>query len=237
MNALRLLVDLDCLWDTRLGTVGILDSSYAATLLNNEWRKRKTDQFREQSPTFKVEQYEQAYAKRDIVTLQNSVRTKMAEYLNDLIVDDIKDQVAPEEMRRYALYINTAPYNLDADDCEIIKEAYMELVPMLHEIHFVKMTTDMLTPEVLRNGDYRAMFTYHPEIWFALHTDALVKIRVPQCCMVCPELMVDVDWKKKLSKEELAQLAGWTPNSLMEMVSTEFLPIRRIPVEWFSACI
>ena len=236
MSDYRFLVMADCLWDTRLATVAYFDSDYAAKLLLSGYATRKSDRFKRGSKKFSAEFYDQKYAARDWdTTIRNSTQTRLYDYIHELIVDEIRQQVLPAEMQKFVLHLNVWPYELDQEWRMEVIEIIRTMIPLLHDVDVVSIPIQELTPKKISASQYTATFIYDLEEWFNYHVDAIAEIRMPQHYVIVPDLLADEKWEKKIDKKQLDSLEGWSAKDLLEYVSTEFLPIRFIEPAWYSS--
>lgn len=240
MDCQKILIAADAWWDTRLALVGELDSKYAVKLLANNWPSRVTDDYKKGSSKFTEEQFNARYAKRNFTLLQGSIRTRILEYVIDIIIDEAREQVVPHSHQKYALHLNIWPYALDKEDCELIEGAISELAPFIDEVKCVNVSMKNLTPLYIKANKYIMNIMYDLEEWLQLHMQSLAEIKMPTQYLICPDILLVEDWKSQLTKDELAELkeyGNWTPTLGLEFCTTEFYPIRRIPAGWFSAVI
>ena len=233
---IKFLVEVEALWDVRLATLGILDPKYATSLMNGKWKSRKSDDIIYKSGVSK-ETYTSALKKYADDALVSSVRTSIAEFIMDAIGTDLVAEATPHNETKYEFVLNTHGYDLDDEDCEIIYDTIAELVPLLHEFSRVDISPADLTPEIIKAREYTVHVVYDLEKWMAPIIPLLEECRLPTCYIVAPDIMVDPDWQTKLTKKELEDLDGWTPAQVLEYFSTEFYPIRFIPVQTYCAVI
>jgi hypothetical protein len=232
----KVLMEVDAWWDVRLATLGILNPEYAARIMSSKWSNRPNDDIIYKSGISK-EVFDSALKKHADDALRSSIRTAIAEFILDMIATDVKEQVTPQDDATYEFVLNTHGYDLDDDDCEAIFDSVSELVPLFHSYSKVRLSPEQLTPMVIKAQGYTVHVVYDLETWYQPHVSAIEQCRLPSHYIVCPDLMLDPDWASKLSKQDMQDLDGWTPTKVLEYFSTEFYPIRRIPIQWYSAIL
>lgn len=231
---MKYLVSLDAMLDTRLGTVAKLDQRYAYELLQNNWHLRETDGFSHSAPNFTHEEYVSAYHMRDVDTLRASVMTKLHEYILSMFEDEIQQPGHASDDMRHGIYINTWPYVLDEETRVVLNDTMRELFPMMDDVVLVYIPMTTLSPEYIKQNDYRAVIFYELKDWLDCHYKALEKTPIPQNYLIVPALL-----EKKVNPEELTEeLKGYHqhvgPHMAFEWIHVEYVAFRLIEPAWFS---
>lgn len=127
MAARRTLVFLDCLLDTRLGTLAKIDTKYRDKILNEKtgYFERVIDEFDWLEPGL-TERFKTEYAKRDIVTLRNSFRSRLVDHLMLLTASIILDGSNGPIWDEAVFEVNYWPYALSVDEVDMFAEVIQD---------------------------------------------------------------------------------------------------------------
>lgn len=171
-NSQIMLIDLDCLIDTRVATVARISPKGAVDLINNNYQRRISDELSKFSKHINDEEFKVAYAARDVDTLMIAQPTKLAFELYD-IVDGIYNarMSNPELLGEIKIYINTWPYVLEEWEREDIVAAIIARLPDVYPVKAVSIPYSKLTTDYIQTMDFAGLFIYNLEDW----TSAVLK--------------------------------------------------------------
>lgn len=218
-----ILVDLDSLFDTRLGTIGLYDSNLLKTILDKNNHHLRTY---ESYGTLKYEEFNKLYEKRDKKVLSVSLPTMMHIFL-DYTITEIKKTVIDNPVHSIPkLHINTFPYVLLPEEANNIKEAAIETFQCEVEVLYVK--TEEITPKLLASS-YDMFITYSYYEWLEVHSknELFKKERCPEVTMFVPQI--------SFSDSEVN-----IPNDFYDEMENMALPIialKYLPITYFSLFI
>lgn len=120
----NLYLNFDSLYDTRLGTVALIDDDVAERLINDDkYRLRISDEFSYIIPGWNDALFAEEYAKRDIATLLLSPMTELLMQFNTVIEEASSSYavILGEEVTRPVIYVNMHPYMLTDDEIEAFR--------------------------------------------------------------------------------------------------------------------
>jgi hypothetical protein len=138
-----LMIDLDSLFDTRLGTLILnYDDVAEKIFLEDKYHNRLDDSF---NGSIDRPQFTEFYDKRDATTIANSTLT----IINDVIYDFIRRTHAADPSSPYVffpvIYLNVYPYKLTDAEKEIIKAGVVAYFNNQAPVEVVDMDYKQLT--------------------------------------------------------------------------------------------
>lgn len=184
---LKVLVELDVIFDTRLGTLALIDETYPAKALANNYLLRKSDDFAAMVPGLELHQYQIQYAKRDLLTIANTRLTNFI--LNLKLIFERAYQELPSKpfVAKRTLYVNMWPYVVDGNLQSIIKDAIRLHCGDTFDIECVNYPITTLTPSFIKHSfTHVAMYDY--DAWDTLHRAELIKNPMPSVSFTIPKL-------------------------------------------------
>jgi hypothetical protein len=233
-GTMKYLVSLDALLDTRLGTVAKLDQKYAFDLLQNNWHLRESDEYSHRAPKFTHEEYVSAYRMRDVDTLRASVMTKLHEYILEMFEDEIKQPGHMSGDLKHGIHINTWPYVLDESTRMMLYDTMRDLFPMFDDVLLVHIPMSTLSPEYIKQNDYRAILLYELKDWLDCHYRSLETTPIPQHYFIVPALLEKAMTPDSLSDDLKPFNEHVGPHIAFEWVHVEYIAFRLIEPVWFS---
>lgn len=195
-----ILIDIDALFDTRLGTVALYDPKVALNLLNRpEYAVRLHDNFSEyiDVPDWDHEQYMLNYKHRNVATLSYSKPTGIVFGLKALCLETLKELHDNPEHEKIEVYLNINPY-LDLTSSEIVDlRVYLkEYLPDFVKVKVINKSLEELTPMFMKPL-FTHWITYAFNDWTAIHFntdmsyDELVEKQNPHLKVIIPMLLKD----------------------------------------------
>ncbi len=241
-----ILVDLDSLLDTRLGTLSGISPDLARQALTAPgYLTRTTDTF------VGVEEavYKAAYAQRDIQTLKQSVMTGIVSYLRS-ILKQLKDQAVTQPTHdAIRVDVNVFPYDPSPDELAVLHEVLLYRLTGgmateaqefdLVTVDIVNYSPESLTPAHCK-ANYGALVMYDPWNWLNLHSEAFPDRtkRLPEVILYAPRLYSNREPnEKELSdlKMELRNIPD--PFTSLEMAISPIVGLTLIDVVHFSSSV
>ena len=228
---LSVLVELDCLLDTRLGTILGLSKEAYDSLLGTNYFNRNTDDFEAATGGLITnEDFKKAYAARDVETLQISQTTNMPLHLAEIACNVKLDPELMEFNRRTKLMVNTYPYELSPEELGVLLEILEGLLPNWDEITIGSIPLLQMTPDyLLDNWSY--VYVYNFNSWLELYGKQLENKRIPQITFVTPKILQNGLPK---DEEELKQLKAFDVFESGEFLLQEYVGLRAISSSYFS---
>lgn len=227
---LGILVGLDELLDTRLGTIARLRQEAALSTLENGYHDRKQDSFQ----FVDMQQYRDLYTQRDSTTLSLSMCTGVIQLLRELAVTLTEQAIETPRHTGAKIVVNLHPYseNLTVEEKdEILKAVKVWLGGTMTEVILDSISPESLTPELLKAMNVASMFMYHHDEWMEAQTRAFETTRVPEITLFGPALYSITPTEEQLAKE-IKEAAH--PLVALEMLASPLVHLQLIPVKHFS---
>lgn len=225
----HILLELDSLLDTVMGTLGKIDPDIAASVLaSGKYSKRTTNKFvGVDDAVFKA-----AWEARDISTLQHSVLTNMSYFMQRLIKDSLISSISQAKMELLRFTINVYPYEFDDPELvEMLIGCIRFYTYSTAEIRVISMAPKEMTPEYC-NSNYQIMVMRDWAGWLECHKAFFEKQGLPKLTIVTPELFAD----DAPSYDELIKL-GFRNLNPFDETTKAVAPLFRLkfmPVSLFS---
>lgn len=183
-----ILVELDCLLDTRLGTVNRLSAQLAEQLAKSDaYYSRESDTF----DGLDDEQYRALYAKRDRETLRHSAPSEGFAFVGGLagLLREKQLELNAPERGEVRIAVNLFPYDLSESERAEIGRALAVRFRGAAPVEVVYIPHSALTPAVVRT-QYPMLVMYEYDPWLSLHYDVDPKdVRVAE---LMEKLLLDV---------------------------------------------
>lgn len=225
-----ILVDLDSILDTRLGTLARLSDEIAEKTLHAGYHSRDIDVF----DLADMQQYRDLYAQRDSLTLSKSMCTGVIRLVRQLAAV-LTDQAITRPYHSGArIVVNLHPYSNhlsmeEKDEIHKAVEAWMQGTSAVVEL--ASFESESLTPELVRSTNIAAMFMYHYDKWMDAHAKAFESTRLGDISLFGPALYSLKPTEEELSRE-IKEAAH--PFTAIEMLASPLIHLQLIPVKHFS---
>lgn len=227
---LGILVGLDELLDTRLGTIARLRDEAALATLEAGYHTRKQDSFQ----FVDMQSYRDLYTQRDSVTLSKSMCTGVVPMLRQLVVALTEQAIETPRHTGAKIVVNLHPYSetlsVEEKD-EILKAVKVWMSGTLADVSLDSFSPESLTPELLKAMNVASMFMYHHEEWMNAQTKAFETTRVPEITLFGPALYSILPTEEQLAKE-IKEAAH--PLVALEMLASPLVHLQLLPVKHFS---
>lgn len=226
-NHYRLLLDLDALLDTRMGTLLLLNKAAASAAIENGYHTRLNDGFGKLTGGLITdEQFTEAYAKRDIDTLKKSIITGIPHVLVTY-VETLKVRLLRNlEVDSISIDLNIYPYILPGPDVQMMIHAFGTIIPDYVKINVTRLSPDQLPPDVFKAA-YNGWATYNFDEWFQAHHQTLLFKRANELTVILPRLHLREPEEYDKQPEGLRDA---DPHNLHAMVMEEFIRLEYLPV-------
>ena len=225
----HILLELDVMLDTVMGTLGKMDPAIASKILaSGKYNKRNTNRFEGvDDAAFKA-----AWESRDIDTLKHSVLTNMSYFLQRLIKDSLISSISQSKMELLRFTINVYPYEFDDPELvEMLIGCIRFYTYSTAEIRVISISPEQMTPQYC-NSNYQIMVMRDWTGWLNHHKAFFEKQGLPQLTIVAPELFAD----EAPSPEELINL-GFRNLNPFDETAKAVAPLFRLkfmPISLFS---
>lgn len=226
-NTVKILVPLDVLLDTRIATVARIDNDLATTVLKNGYHTRRSDFY----DGVDKKQFDDLYAKRDLLTLNNAQCTNIIKLLKSLTQTLFNQAVETPYVGRIQLIINLHPYTLEDTTKKLIIAAISEWVDDICEVSSTYITEEELSPEVIK-GTYDILFMYHYGRWLELHTKQFETTPINSVTLYVPA----ISFENNLDDATMEKIAKDSMHPIMaiKLLCAPFIKLEPIDVSAFS---
>lgn len=185
----RLLMDMDSLMDTRMGTLIRLRPDISKVLDLMTYRKRETDNYGELTDgAVSTEAFKELYSKRDTETLKASVITGILPIVDSYIVSLQERLYRKVDIGSIDVYLNLHPYVLSGPELEEVLDILRLTLPPYAKISAVRERPEDLTPDLL-SSRYNGWITYDFNSWLEHHHETLLFRPINEMTVIIPRLL------------------------------------------------
>lgn len=212
-NNITALVSLDCLMDTRMGTLKRLNPEAAEKLQASWYHKRTTDTFDRNGSGINQKAFQALYEARDEDTLKQCMMTQLPRHLMALIASLTTTQGMPLLAEQFTIHINLYPYNLSEPVRIAIRQAIEVYTNNAAVVEMVDYSPADLGLSLLKHT-YDICFMYDFNEWLMLHTEEFKTIQIPEVRVVTPRLYLKEAPTQLLEKVK-GEEYGWEQMALL----------------------
>ena len=222
-----IMVYLDTLLDTVMGTIAKNDPALAVKLLDSKrYRTRVLDKFAH----ITHEQFQEMYAKRDIDTLKHSILTNLPFFLQRIIKDCMVHATQVKMDQELTFIVNVWPYEFDEGMNAMLEACIRYHTFDTSKVSIVRISDEELTPQYVREEiDILIRYTYKD--WLYMHRDAFDRYLCPHVTLVVPQIfqsgMIDNEGMM------LCKQMGKSPFELAEEALANLIRLKIMPVSLF----
>lgn len=225
-----LLVDLDCLFDTRLPMTCLIDPEGMNRMLGlKQYNKRKKDVFGNIPEAL----FKRIYETRTKHILEAAKPTPMIEFIKELYADMAFDVSRLAYHFDVGIFINMYPYNFDDSELDSFKVLFNRIYKNI-TIEFVNKSISELTPSFVRKH-IGTMIKYDILYWLEYHT-AMLNIfqnHIFGIPLIAPMIGAGSVLKKDINQEYFKLVR----KNNSKVAHLEFLPVYMYsysdePVDW-----
>ncbi len=217
----KMLVELDALFDTVMGTLGAMSPQNAVSVVTKDsYSYRLADEFE----GFNTEEFKERYNKRDRAILKNSSVTPILRHVHDFTQRVVDKTFNSPVMNECTIVINTFPYELEDSEREIIKKILQYKLPLRPEIEFVHLSVDKLNPFYI-SREFSAVILYHFNDWLRifLTDENFLKYPCFRVRFIAPALVTNVQGLEP--NTNIADKFIETMEFLSPMIDLMFVPV------------
>lgn len=237
INEHGILIDLDSIIDTRLGTLSKMKGEIAH-LFNARYVTRLTDEFNLLDDSINLEEYKKAYENRDIESIGRGIPTTLLTEFGAMLDIHLDEILGPNpENKSVFIEINVYPYKLEPNECEDIIACFREWTGTPFDIKVVNIPIESFTMPLITQRKWSVIFTYDFEK-FQYYT--FVKnakqghVGSPQVSLFVPKLASSLE---KLRESAELTLPGGEKLDSFEFLRVHYGPLiglEFLPAEKFS---
>ena len=232
-NEKNLYADLDCINDTRLGTLALLSQDAAVEALDNLYIERYTDDPRAYCTGVTFEAFKERYEKRDSQTLAASFPTAFTFKLPKIIADIHSRQFAGNpDVGKVKFIVNIWPYRLTDDECTELRKVLRVYVGALIPVELVFVPIREVTTEWINANGIAVAHIYSAQEWldFSFNVRTDIPAQCPGVTFHVPALLLSTDVMK--THDEFKANFGRMPD-VFAMLSRRCIQFMNI--EWVSS--
>jgi hypothetical protein len=231
----RILVSLECLLDTRLGTVGTFDPRGAERLsTDKKYLRREVDVYE----GIDMDRFHAAYAARAAngqEVLKHSTLTGMVLFLRSKVIELAEQASISPLFDGVEIEVNSYPFLLgDAVKAELVKCLNVWLTGFA-PITIIYADPNSLTPKHCKQR-YAMLVDYDWNAWMNLHSDAFNEVRLPEVLFFAPRLYFTGVLPDQKELEEVMRNAPH-PFDAMEMQASPIVGLKLIDIAHFSGIL
>lgn len=223
----RVLVDLDCLLDTRLGLLAQHKGVVAEQVVQNrQYHERQRDEF----PGVSFEQFKALVKQRNVETLKLSVLTNIFEFLHLVVMSRLQECNEHNEVFSMEVVVNTYPYDLSSAESDAIVQIVAAKLAETVTVKAVRHADGFLTPKYCKDN-FQVMVRYWWEEWLACQMKNFEIAAMPQVTVFVPALYEKLPTHEDLQECERMQVK---PFQASEKALAPLFALRIIDARLFS---
>lgn len=225
------LIDIDTIFDTRLGTVALLGDEHLDKLHELGYDTREDDSLLHAIPG-----YTELWANRDISVLGKSTVSKMFTIIVGLIIGDLNDFDTPITGRKFNLYVNSYPYKLNEDEKQDIIAVLGQAFQWRVAVEIRHYSPEQLSPRTVLSNNFWMMGMYDFEKWIKIHFETLYKTPLPETVLITPALReLNARTLPEIDSETTKILEKITPFECVELDLLEVLALKYYEVSHYCS--
>lgn len=228
----NILVDMDSLLDTRLGTFHTIDPAVAVGLeANPNYRSRVADDWNLLVGSDIAKKFAKKYQGRNNDVLKSSVMTALIFFLHSLYGELAKALLTTPVGEEMVLTINTHPYVLSSVEREELTNTLHEYISPFVDVQYIDIPMTGLSPSYLHDK-YSAVVMYDFDSWLNYHYAGLQARPIPRLTLYVPALFAKTPDLELIKKSGVTGVGG--PYSLTEAGLAELVGVSFIDSSHFS---
>lgn len=222
-----IMVYLDTLLDTVMGTIAKEDPELAIKLLDSKrYRTRVLDKFAHISH----EQFQKLYAARDVETLKHSFLTNLPYFLQRIIKDCMVHATRVNMEQELTFIVNVWPYEFDESMSQMLEACIRYHTFSTSKVEVVRISDEDLTPEYVRE-ELDIIIRYSYKDWLYMHREAFDRFLCPHVTLVVPQIFQNgmIDNEAMVICKQM----GKSPFELAEQAMSNLLRLKVMPTSLF----
>lgn len=227
-----ILVELDALQDTRMGTIARINTAAMKAMGEGYW-KRPSDNFHVLTGgMISNEAFSELYKNRCKETLKQSIATGAAHYLGVITRTLQSMKTGPEEIEDISVTLNIHPYVFTEGELASMVEGLQTFLALSTRIEVISKPVQELTPQYL-NTHFDAYLLYDFNTWDSHQRTNLIRNPIPEFTIIAPALfLVDKEPTEDECRDEDGNL--YDLEWVVQMALYEWVIIEHFPVAMFS---
>ena len=226
-NLATVLIFLDCLLDTRLGTLARMSDALARRALSGHYHQREEDVFE----GVDTGEFRRLYRARDVETLKRSTVTTLTTLLGDFSRTLSRIVRTRPWLDGVRILVNTWPYRLDAPTLDALQEVIALWSGEAAPVEMVDYAPGQLTPAFVKSN-FDILFMYEYEEWLHMHGEAFSRTSLADVNVIVPAIYFNRRPDEKTFDELVRD--GAHPFAAITMLTSGFVGLELIDVKYFS---
>ncbi len=218
MKRCKILINIDTLFDTYLGTVTKIYPDIVLSLIKKGYFLRKHNKLSLIEGSISDNLINETYKNRDMDILRLSGRTNIVNIITKYIMQSQSNKEHPASVE-YSLVINTFPYNLNKEE---LKELFycFKYVFNLEAITRVHIPIKDITIKLLKDN-FNRFILYDFNEWYGYRLKEFETIRIPHVNIVFPLWFMEGNE----NCEEIEEVIKWTTSGLSSLMDIEYVTL------------
>lgn len=233
-ESFRILVDIDCLLDTRIGAASMLSPEHTAKVLGESWSKRTKDSVILDGAPFSSQDYNTLLNSGSKDVLKHSLPTLMTNFIYGTIRDYDMEPTTGSSYNKHHVVVNLAPYSFSKEECDLLIEILESRIPNAESVTVTAVPLHLLTPAYLRSTNVTHYIRYDLQTWLDMYVEILLGDPIPSIFMHCPKLLVKEVSEMDNPDEVSEALKSMSPYEAMELQFAMYVALRFIDAGYFS---
>lgn len=231
MDRIKILLNMDDLFDTRYSTALRINHAKGIELIKTGYGRRRGDWVIWEGLGITEDQWRKEYAKRDNETLKRSVRSKLVNVILEVALDADKGPRAEVGKANMELVINEWPYSLSTKVKSTFVKLFSHLVPPNIPIGFIRKAPKLVTPKFVTES-FTHFINYDMVDWIDLHLNTEEDYNMLKLELIGPQL-----FQQKPDVEDFALFKGVIDDvhRLAEQYVSPSMTVRYISTEYFNS--
>lgn len=227
-----LLIELDCLLDTRLTTLYSFGESVMQKAFGERYYTRNQDVF----PGVDDTEFKSRYQGRTKRSLEGAMATGMVAFVIEFVRETLLQNSRTPHHLAPKLVINTYPYVLDSEEIENIVATFVTLTEQQCDVEVTYLSIADLTPRyVKRNFSIVVMYEYYKWLEFYSENEVFKTTTCPEVSLIGPALYFkNLPTPAEVRKSQIEKI---TPFRAMELLAGPIINLVLMPVERFSIAL
>lgn len=229
-----ILINLDCLLDTRQGTLLTINPEVAYEITSKEdYHARESDEFAsEQYGALSTELFEQVKEKFKHEIIFKSLKTKMYLFLQELIDGYVKLALTTPHVSTITLEVNLFPYQFTDTQVEYLMKALIAHLGNAAAISIVNFDIKQMPLKAIAEK-YESVIMYNPVDWLNYRHNELKVGTMKDLTLYIPKMNAVralTDKERKSISKNVSDVYKFT-----EMIFAGFVRLNYVPVEYYCA--
>lgn len=222
-------IELDCLFDTRLATLGLIDEQLIPAAFEQGYHKREQDVF---SPLRK-DTFKKLYDLRDAETLRVAPITSCFKLLNDLVLNTLKIALDSPDCTGAKVFLNVYPYKLSNEEIGDLMDLIVTATKSQVQVEIIFASPEQLTVDYC-DSNFVILVMYDYNAWLEANVlnGGFKKKNLTDLMLIGPKLYLH----KVPTPKEIRDLGvkGMTPFKAVTMLASSMIRLELLDIDVFS---